>query len=63
MPEALARSTLVREQYGLALNGDNQGEKAEDAGQVAGDGVDRGEPGGPGQGAEDAGAGGRTQYT
>jgi hypothetical protein len=36
---------------------------AEDAGQAAGDGVDRGEPGGPGQGAEDAGAGGRTQYT
>ena len=30
MPEALARSTLVREQYGLALNRDNQGEKAED---------------------------------
>jgi hypothetical protein len=36
---------------------------AEDAGQAAGDGVDRGEPGGPGQGAEDAGADGRTQYT
>jgi hypothetical protein len=34
-----------------------------DAGQVAGDGVDRGEPGGPGQGAEDTGTGGRTQYT
>jgi hypothetical protein len=30
MPEALARATLVREQYGLALNRDNQGEKAED---------------------------------
>ena len=36
---------------------------AEDAGQAAGDGVDRGEPGGPGQGAEDTGTGGRTQYT
>jgi hypothetical protein len=32
-------------------------------GQAAGDGVDRSEPGGPGQGAEDTDAGGRTQYT
>ena len=30
MPEALARATLVREQYGLALNRDDQGENAED---------------------------------
>jgi hypothetical protein len=30
MPEALARSTLVREQYGLALNRDDQSEKAEE---------------------------------
>ena len=29
-PEALARATLVREQYGLALNRDDQGENAED---------------------------------
>jgi tetratricopeptide (TPR) repeat protein len=30
MPEALVRTALVREQYGLALNRDDQGEKAED---------------------------------
>jgi len=30
MPDALARSTLVREQYGLALNRDDQSEKAEE---------------------------------
>jgi tetratricopeptide (TPR) repeat protein len=30
MPEALARATLVREQYGLALNRDGQGEEAEE---------------------------------
>ncbi len=30
LPEALARATLIREQYGMALNRDDQGQRAED---------------------------------